>query len=389
MTMNAVNQAQKNILKAKKWLSSDVLPLWFGLGFETASGCFLEWISYDSKPLIEAERRAMVQARQIYSVCEASRLQLMTQAEASELVRANVNLLFRHYKRPSGGYAHALNHRLEITNDSVELYTQAFILFCLSQAYGLLKDENIRTEALSLLDYLNTKRRIATGGFTEIKNGKVLYQSNPHMHLFEAALAWVAVDHSESWKQLAEELKNICLNHFIDPTTNLLAEHFSEPWLPEASNGQFVFEPGHHYEWAWLLLEYQKLLKTDLLKQAQVLFANAETYGLSSDRKFAVDEVWSNFKINKNTSRFWPHCERIKAAVSLAVLSQNAEEKQKYFESADLAFEGLATYLETPVAGLWHDTRLADGSFKSEPAAKASSLYHIINAYSEYINKRI
>lgn len=387
--MNTVNQALQNISKAKSWLSNDVLPLWFSEGFEKTSGCFLEWISYDSKPLVETDRRAMVQARQIYSVCEATRLQLMPVAQASELVRKNVNLLFSHYKRQTGGYAHAINHRLEVSNDSVELYSQAFILFCLAQAYGLLKDENIRIEALSLLDYLNTQRRIATGGFTEIKNGKILYQSNPHMHLFEAALAWVAVDKSECWTQLALELKNICLNHFIDADTTLLAEHFSEPWSPERTNGQFIFEPGHHYEWSWLLLEYQKLLKTDLLKQAKKLFANAELNGLAPDRKFAFDEVWSNFKINKGTSRFWPHCERIKAAVSLAVLSQNVEEKRKYFEAADLAYEGLATYLETSTAGLWHDTRLADGTFKPEPAAKASSLYHIINAYSEYINKRI
>lgn len=386
--MDAVNQAQQNIMKARAWLSKDALPLWFSLGFEQTTGCFIEWITYDSKPLIETERRAMVQARQIYSVCEAERLQLITSAKAAELVQKNVNLLFSHYKRPSGGYAHAINHRLEISNDSVELYTQAFILFCLAQAYGLLKDENIQTEAFALLDYLDRQRRIASGGFTEIKNGQVLYQSNPHMHLFEAALAWVAVDKSECWIQLALELKNICLNHFIDPNTTLLAEHFSEPWLPKTTDGHFIFEPGHHYEWSWLLLEYQKHFKTDLFHHSKMLFEKAEINGLTQDRKFAVDEVWSNFQINKATSRFWPHCERMKAAVSLAVLSRTPEEKVKYFESADLAFAGLATYLETPAVGLWYDTRLADGSFKIESAAKASSLYHIINAFSEYISKR-
>lgn len=387
--MNNASLVQQNKLKAQNWLKNDVLPLWLNLGFEKKSGCFIEWISYDSKALIETERRAMVQARQIYSVCEAARLQLISHDEAADFVSKNVNLLLSHYKRPAGGYFHAINHKLEVSNDSLELYTQAFILFCFGQAYGLLKDENIRTEALALMDYLESQRRISEGGFTEIKSGRVLYQSNPHMHLFEALLTWVAVDSKTArWAQLAEQLKDLCLTRFIDPTTTLLAEHFSEPWTPERAEGRFIFEPGHHYEWSWLFLEYQKLLQTDLQQTSRQLFANAEKNGLTTDRKFAVDEVWSDLKTNKASSRFWPHCERIKSAVSLGALSQNEDEKQKYFESADLAFAGLLTYLETPTAGLWHDTRLADGSFKTEPAAKASSLYHIINAFSEYIHKR-
>lgn len=380
---------QDNISKAQAWLSDSALPLWFDLGVEKHSGAFIEWISSDGKAMPETERRAMVQARQIYSICEAVRLQLMERSKATALVSKNIELLFSKYKRPQGGYFHALNDSLQVSNESLELYTQAFILFCLAQAYDLLKDENIKTEALIQLEYLNTQRRNPTGGgFTEIKAGQTLYQSNPHMHLFEAALAWVTVDTDKRWTNLATELKDLSLSSFIDNETNLLAEHFSTPWLPVRTDGKFIFEPGHHYEWSWLYLEYQKLFKIDLLGQAKILFANAEKYGLTLDGTIAVDEVWSDLKLNKTTARFWPQGERVKAAVSLGALCTTAEEKNNYFAAADLAFVGLMSYLQTPIAGLNFDTRQADGSFKPEPAAKASSLYHIINAFSEYISKR-
>jgi mannose-6-phosphate isomerase len=44
-------------------------------------------------------------------------------------------------------------------------------------------------------------------------------------------------------------------------------------------------------------------------------------------------------------------------------------------------------YLETKKPGLWLDTLTENGTFAEQPV-KASSLYHIINALSEYITLR-
>ena len=43
------------------------------------------------------------------------------------------------------------------------------------------------------------------------------------------------------------------------------------------------------------------------------------------------------------------------------------------------AAETLATYLDTPIRGLWRDRLDASGSFIEEPAP-ASSLYHLVGA---------
>ena len=56
--------------------------------------------------------------------------------------------------------------------------------------------------------------------------------------------------------------------------------------------------------------------------------------------------------------------------------------------SADEAMDVLWSYLNQPARGLWSDTRSETGTFDQLPV-KASSLYHIINALSEYEAKRL
>jgi mannose/cellobiose epimerase-like protein (N-acyl-D-glucosamine 2-epimerase family) len=372
--MNAI--AEKNILKAQNWLTQSVFPIWFEKGFETSTGCFVEAFSMEGEPLLQLDRRAMVQARQIFAVTEAVRLNLFDREKAKVLIQKNIQLLIERYSLSTGGYAHSINAQLVVSNADADLYTQAFVLFGLAKAYEILQQEQIVIEAKKLLSYLKQKRSLNQGGYSEIKKGETLYQSNPHMHLYEAALGWLAVSQDSCWRELVDELTALCTSKFIQAESGMLAEHYSSPWSPLLIEGHFIFEPGHHYEWAWLLSQYQQLTGVDTSKYSHSLFKSAESFGLSTDRHFVIDEVLSNTKAYKKSSRFWPQTERIKAAVELG-----------YGDAADQAFETLFRYFEGLPPGLWQDTLLDNGQFQNQPV-KASSLYHIINALSEYILKR-
>ena len=63
----------------------------------------------------------------------------------------------------------------------------------------------------------------AGGGFDSGMSERTPLLSNPHMHLFEAALAWQAVSADPAWGALADEICGIALKHFIDPRTGALA----------------------------------------------------------------------------------------------------------------------------------------------------------------------
>lgn len=362
------------------WLKQDVFPLWSSEGIDAKNGGFIEALSKDGKA-IHSARRALVQARQIYSFVTAAKLQVFDELLARQKVIAAAQF-FDFYLLPSGACLHSVGPDGQPENQDLDLYTQAFALFALANVFEISRDESVKKKALRLLDFLNRERKAVGGGYTEIKNGTIMYQSNPHMHLFEASLYWLMVDSENAvWKTLANELFDLCKNKFIDKQTGALCEHFNEGWLPERTDGRFIFEPGHHYEWSWLLAVYEELTSTPCRELRHSLYSLADKYGLNKSH-LAVDEVWSDFTIKKASSRFWPQCERIKAAVKLGA-EMPAGQRASFAKSADQALLALNEYFQLDHPGLWQDTRLENGKF-TEQAPKASSLYHIINAISEY-----
>ena len=204
------------------------------------------------------------------------------------------------------------------------------------------------------------------------QEGKICFEANPHMHLFEASLAWMETDPDPLWIELADEILELCLQHLIDPKTGFLSEHFEAGWKPLMSGQRFVVEPGHQFEWSWLLSRYEKLRKVNLGMIRSSLFESSEKFGIHKSGKFVFDEIWSDGSEKKQSSRFWPQCERIKCAVAMGK-KQTAED----------AMQGLLCFFETEHPGLWYDQRDPEGQFNLENS-KASSLYHIISAIQEF-----
>ncbi len=383
----AMNQiGQDLILKSQNWLKQDVFPLWIRLGVDPLNGGFIEALTMQGEP-VDSPRRALVQARQIYSFVTGAQLSSCDSQQAHEIVAKAGQFFVNSYLTVHGSCLHAVTPQGEPAQLDEELYTQAFALFALAQIYSVTKDPQYQQHALRLMAYLEKNRRAPGGGYTEIKKQEVLFQSNPHMHLFEAVLAWIPLAPEEPvWKKIAQEVFELCESKFIDTQTGALCEHFSKGWQPLRTNENFVFEPGHHFEWSWLMAVYQELSGVESRSLRHSLYEIATTHGVLPETKLAVDEVWSDFRIKKKSSRFWPQTERIKAAVKLGIESPR-EQQPLFARSADEAMAALFKFFETPIKGLWQDTLLETGEFTQQDP-KASSLYHTINAISEYVKIR-
>jgi mannose/cellobiose epimerase-like protein (N-acyl-D-glucosamine 2-epimerase family) len=380
MNTTAQNLSQKSL----SWLKQDVFPLWMKNGIDLESGSFVEALSMEGEAL-SSSRRALVQSRQIYSFVTAAKIEIIERGLAEKIVYAGIESFTKNYIQESGACIHSVDIKGSPDNTDLDLYTQAFALFAYANAFEITHHQKYKDQALKLLDYLRTHRKALGGGYTEIKGGKTFYQSNPHMHLFEAALAWATVDSATEWEELSSELYHLCMNKFIDAETGNLCEHFDEGWKPQRVDGNFIFEPGHHFEWAWLLSIYQDFFHTNTKDACLSLYEKATHYGVN-DKHFVVDEVWSNGVVKKSSSRFWPQCERIKAACRLGSDFQTIN-KNLFATHADQGLEVLFSYFQTPIKGLWQDVLLENGEFsKQDP--KGSSLYHIINALDEYLNLR-
>lgn len=378
---------KKRIEESHNWLSKNVFPLWIEKGIDRKNNGFFEAIDFSGQTM-NTPRRTMVQSRQIYSFLTAAKMNCIQQEIADFAIIEGARQMILNFSNSDSSFLFSINSDETPHDLTPTLYTQAFALFGLAQAYSITSSEEFKKPAKKLLSYLYKSRKASSGGFTEVDSNSVIsYASNPHMHLFEAAIAWMQVDEDPDWKILADEVANLAVTKFICPQTKVLGELFDSEWNHlRNSNNLFMYEPGHQYEWAWLFSHYQELTGVKTQEISHQLFLLAEKHGTSKTRHIVYDEMWSDFTPKTLSSRFWPQCERIKAAVRLGT-EVDVSQKEVYAKAADEAITTLSKFFQTPVNGLWYDQLSAEDKF-SGSSAKASSLYHIINAMEEYSNLR-
>jgi mannose/cellobiose epimerase-like protein (N-acyl-D-glucosamine 2-epimerase family) len=187
------------------------------------------------------------------------------------------------------------------------------------------------------------------------------------MHLFEAALAWIEAGES-GFLPVARQVAELALARFIDPQAGCLREYFDADWRPAAGAAGDLVEPGHQFEWAWLLARWAVLGDEPRAEAAARRLFAAGAAGVDAERQAAVAEIGVDLRVRDPRARLWAQAEYVKAAALLG-------EEQHLLRAAN----GLWRYLLRPRPGLWWDWQSPEGAFDPEPAP-ASSLYHIVGA---------
>ncbi len=353
--------------RLKSWLLNEAYPLWWEQGYDHARGGFHEKLNLDGSPL-DVQRRARVQPRQVFAYAVAG--ELGWDGPWREAVQAGLDWYLAHYFRPDGLIRTLVSPDGTAIDDSVVLYDQAFGLFALATAYAALdRPPELLQRADTLLAQLKAQLKHPLAGFEEASPRVLPLLSNPHMHLFEASLAWTEGGGGPRWRALADEIAQLALTKFIDPVSGGLREYFDGDWnAVEGVDGRIV-EPGHQFEWAWLLLRWAKIAgREDAAAAAHRMIAIGEGPGVDPARGVAMNQLLDDMNVYDAQARLWPQTERIKAHV----LAGHAG-------GVAAGTEGLFKYFDTPVKGLWRDRMNPDGSFVQEPAP-ASSFYHIVCA---------
>ena len=354
------------------WLNQQALPLWWEKGADHVHGGFLDTLNQDASPA-GTQHRARVQARQSWTYGVAG--EMGWDGPWREAAVQGLRFLTDHHLRPDGQFSTRTASDGTVLDKAAFLYDQTFILLALAQLQKVLAAQNDWAgRALVLLGAQTTARRHIHGGFTE--SGDQPFQSNPIMHLFEAALAWCEVSQDSIWHQLADHLAELCLTHLIDPDKNAIAEYFDADWRPLPQEGEQHLSPGHQFEWAWLLGRWSKMRRHMGAREVAGQLFETGTRGVDLSRQIAVHEMSLDFEILQPTARLWAQAERIKAAVLLAGEAHGTA-RERYQADAIKAANSLWRYMQTPVPGLWRDRMMVNGNFIGEPAP-ASSFYHII-----------
>ena len=353
--------------RLKAWLLDCAYPLWWTQGYDHVHGGFHETLALDGTP-VEAQRRARVQPRQIFAFAVAG--ELGWDGPWKEAMQAGLEWYQAHYFRPDGLIRTLVATDGATLDDRVALYDQAFGLFALATAYEVLgKPVSLMQRADALLVGLKAMLPHPIAGFEEANPRVLPLLSNPHMHLFEASLAWTEAGGGPQWRALADEIATLALTKFIDPVSGGLREYFDGDWNATAGLDGRIIEPGHQFEWAWLLLRWSALAqRPDAAAAARRMILIAEGHGVDPARGVAMNQLLDNMSVHDAQARLWPQTERIKAHL----LGGSAE-------GVAAGIDGLLKYFDVPTPGLWRDRLNADGSWVEEPSP-ASSFYHIVCA---------
>lgn len=364
---------EEGALRLREWLRFKALPLWSALG-QGEDGAFAECLALDGRR-VATPRRARVQARQIYVFAQAGLMGW--QGPWARAVKTGLANLGADFLRSDGLMRTLLCAESRPLDETAMVYDQAFLLLALATALKAgIGGDDVGARGAEVRDAL-MKRRTPNGAFREA--GGRPFQSNAHMHLLEAALAWEEVSDDLAWRDLSDRIADLACTTFVDPASGRLREFFDEKWAPAAGDDGRLVEPGHQFEWSWLLTRYAKARECGAAMNAARHLYVAGREGVSERHHVVVNALNDDGSVRSGRARLWPQTEWLKSALVMAQ-EASAHDRAAYLNDASTALRALWLYL-TP-DGFWRDTRLQGGGFIEEPAP-ASSLYHIISGFTQ------
>jgi mannose/cellobiose epimerase-like protein (N-acyl-D-glucosamine 2-epimerase family) len=382
---------------------STLLPLCRDHYADSVYGGFHEQLTPDFMPVPGIGKRLLVQCRQLYVLSHAAVLGDRSGTLAAE---AGYDFLRRAYQdRQHGGWFFRTTIDGTPTDRGKDLYGHAFVLLAMAWMHRAFGAPGALELAASTMDVLKDRMASPHGGFYDCTDETWVpisrpQRQNPHMHLLEALLDLHEATGEVRWLDEAIPLLHLFRTRFIDPATGTLGEYFTEDWQQHPEHGAIV-EPGHHFEWFWLLHRHMSLgasvstvemqaARQEHIDIADSLFTFAKHHGFDPQYGGIHDQVDRVGRPIRLTRRIGTMTEAIKAA-STRVISHRPDvissQRDEELEEVSHLIQCLFTNFVQPTqqAGLyrgWHETLSREG----KPSARilpGTTPYHLFLAAAE------
>ncbi len=362
---------------ARRWAFERALPFWAEAGADRARGGFHEVLDTDGRPVDLGYRRVRVTCRQMYVFAHAHTLGW---AGGVELACHGFEWLVGHgWQGPDRGWARRLDERGVVVDPTADLYDHAFVLFGLAWHHAATGDPSALEWAHRTLDFVEAHLRHPSGeGFLHARPAEGPRLQNPHMHLLEAALALWETSRDARFARLAFEVVTLFETRFFDRRTGTLGERFTEDLRRAPGDDGRLVEPGHMFEWAWILANYHRSFGAPVTDTVRRLVAFAERHGVDPVTQATLCTVRDDGTALDASSRTWPNTERIKGHLGLFLLDGTDPTAPVARATQFL----LDRYLSP--RGMWRDHFDRDGTCVAE-LVPASTLYHVFLAISELL----
>ena len=378
MTAGLPNSLQDELVKAKAWLIEIALPFWSQAGFNRDQNLFSERLDFSGNP-VDVPHRLMVQCRQIYVFSHATFLGWFDGREIAERALQTVLTNFATLDA-NAPFAFSVDSRGAIIDRTVDTYSYAFLLFALAWARrlpGVQVDEQI---VRMLVSFLRSRLAHPSGqGFIDrLPRSDAFSRQNPQMHLFEALIQIVEVFDVAEARAICDELFALFESKLLMRGADVVPELHDDDWaVIDASNAPF--EPGHHFEWIWLLDRYERMsgVSTASLRSRLTVRAVGEGIG----KKGAVVETVNIYgQARLESRRCWATCEALKAA-SIA-FRRGSDSGRAELDAASYLAAIRSCFLTGPFSGGWIDRIDGDGRPLVDHVP-ASTFYHLFLAIAE------
>lgn len=306
------------------------VPKWYE-AFCDPDGGFYERLGKGFKPVFTGQRRLVTQCRQlsIYSDYAVRK----NQSIVPQLTK-NFEFIVEKYHNPKTGlWCFSIKDDGSVSDPSCDLYALTFVIFSFSHYYRATQDERAKKYATDALTLIDTKfRMLPHPGLAEaIDEGfvsvRAIRRQNPHMHLLEACLFANAIWEDSGFDKMADDMVGLFYQYIYDARRDALVEFFNDEFTrPHDEKGRYL-EPGHYYEWVWLLKKYEVMKGAHPSHDSTALkllnFANR--FGWDSLYGGIFDAISDEGRVMTDTKRIWPFCEALKANALMLEHVQNRQ----------------------------------------------------------------
>ncbi|NBB10834.1 AGE family epimerase/isomerase [Pseudomonas sp. SLFW] len=309
-----------------------IVPLWQGPGWNAEMALPYEALDAQHQPLPPQRYRAMACARQLFLFSSFMGNPQVPDAEtrAAALFRS----LQRHFHDAEhGGWFYSIDPQGAPLDRRKDLYTHAFIVFACAHYWAKVREPLVES-------VLNAALHVVAERFAD---GDGLYESvlnedwssldagplqNPLMHLAEAFLATLEVREDADTLAALDALAEAMQRRFVDVEHGVMLE---KP-LDAVDNWS---EPGHQFEWFYLLESSAHLRGTPLHRSLTTAFGHAEAQGVDPVTGAVVATLDVEGLVKDGTQRIWAQAEYLRALTlrpdSQALLARQLNALQQRF----------------------------------------------------------
>ncbi|MFK3798161.1 AGE family epimerase/isomerase [Pseudomonas sp. NPDC088444] len=330
--LSAQSELSTAFARVQQHFMDVIVPLWQGPGWNADMALPYEALDAQHQPLPPQRYRAMACARQLFlfSSFIGDPQVPNAKARAAALFRS----LQQHFHDAEhGGWFYSIDPEGAPLDRRKDLYTHAFIVFACAHYWAKVREPLVES-------VLNAALHVVAERFAD---GDGLYESvlaedwssldagplqNPLMHLAEAFLAVLEVREDADTLDALDALAEGMQRRFVDAAKGVMLE---QP-LDAVDNWS---EPGHQFEWFYLLESSEHLRGTPLHQSLTTAFAHAEAQGVDPITGAVVASLDVEGAVKDGTQRIWAQAEYLRALTlrpdSQVLLARQLEALERRF----------------------------------------------------------